>query len=220
MDRAPMAPYHRGVPSLAPSPSRSRARGALLLALALACGGAGAGGSPAGATDGGGGGADGGGDGGQACTAGSDGCALLDAHNRVRAAAQPAPVPALEPLSWSDAAAQAAGDWARGCAWYHDPTLSARGLGQNLYAASYPPTPDGVVASWASEAADYDRATNTCAPAKVCGHYTQLVWRSTRQVGCATVRCTTGSPFPGGGAWWYVACDYAPPGNYVGQRPY
>jgi hypothetical protein len=75
------------------------------------------------------------------------------------------------------------------------------------------------VALWAAEAPNYDYATNTCAAGQVCGHYTQLVWRATTQVGCATVQCTTGSPF-GGGNWTFTVCDYSPPGNYVGQRPY
>ncbi|MBN1209800.1 MAG: hypothetical protein JXB05_33430 [Myxococcaceae bacterium] len=63
-------------------------------------------------------------------------------------------------------------------------------------------TTAGVVQSWASEAASYDYGTNACAPGKQCGHYTQIVWRSTTQVGCAT-----------------KLCNSSPPGNYVGQRP-
>jgi hypothetical protein len=72
---------------------------------------------------------------------------------------------------------------------------------------------------WAAEAPDYDYATNTCKAGQVCGHYTQIVWRSTTAVGCAFRTCTTGSPF-GSGSWDFWVCDYAPPGNYVGQRPY
>ena len=188
---------------------------ALVAALAaLACGGTS--GAPPG-----GGGADAGAnpDGGTACTVGSEPCAFLAAHDAARAAAQPAPVPPLDPLTWSTYAAQAAEAWARQCNWSHDPQLGALGLGQNLYASTFAPTAEAVVASWVSEAADYDRAANTCASGKVCGHYTQVVWRSTRSVGCAIVSCSTGSPF-GQGSWWYAACDYAPPGNFVGQRPY
>ena len=190
-------------------------RRALLLTVALACGGAASTpGAPSGSTT------DAGVPDPGACTAGADDCAMVAAHDAVRAAARPAPVPALPALAWSDSAAQAAGAWARQCQWRHDPALGALGLGQNLYASTFRPSSSDVVGSWAAEAADYDLASNTCAAGKVCGHYTQLVWRDTRRVGCATVSCTTGSPFAGGGAWWYVACDYDPPGNFVGQRPY
>lgn len=155
------------------------------------------------------------------CALGADPCAFLAAHDAVRAAAIPAPAPALPGMSWSLDAASAAGAWARQCIWQHDPSLGALGLGQNLYASTGAATPTAAVASWASEAADYDLTSNTCRAGQVCGHYTQLVWRSSVGLGCAIERCTTGSPFAGAGAtWWNVVCDYAPPGNFVGQRPY
>jgi hypothetical protein len=40
------------------------------------------------------------------------------------------------------------------------------------------------------------------------GHFTQLVWRSTKQVGCGHVQCK--------GNDIYV-CEYDPPGNWEGQ---
>ncbi|KAE9446141.1 hypothetical protein C3L33_21961, partial [Rhododendron williamsianum] len=51
-----------------------------------------------------------------------------------------------------------------------------------------------------------------CAAGKVCGHYTQVVWRNSVRLGCARVRCNDGL--------WFITCNYDPPGNYVGQRPY
>jgi pathogenesis-related protein 1 len=65
------------------------------------------------------------------------------------------------------------------------------------------------VDGWASEAAQYDYKTNRCTG--TCGHYTQLVWRDTKEVGCAVARSANRE------VW---ACDYAPPGNYIGMRPY
>jgi hypothetical protein len=81
-------------------------------------------------------------------------------------------------------------------------------------------TPGYVVGLWAGEWPDYAYATNTCAAGKVCGHYTQLTWRSTLRVGCARKSCTTGSPFQGFTTWDFFVCDYEPPGNFGGQRPY
>ena len=76
--------------------------------------------------------------------------------------------------------------------------------------------------AWASEAPDYDYASNTCnaPPDRTCGHYTQIVWRSSTLVGCAYARCTQNSPFSGFPTWDFWVCDYSPPGNWVGQRPY
>jgi pathogenesis-related protein 1 len=184
---------------------------AALGAAALACGGSG---TPAGGANGAPGGS-------APCALGSDPCAFLAAHDAVRAAATPAPSPPLPGMDWSSAASAAANAWARQCTWSHDPALRTLGMGQNLYASTGAATPAAAVASWASEAADYDLASNTCRASQVCGHYTQLVWRSSVGLGCAIERCTTGSPFAGAGAaWWNVVCDYAPPGNFVGERPY
>ncbi|CAN0908935.1 Basic form of pathogenesis-related protein 1 [Linum grandiflorum] len=32
------------------------------------------------------------------------------------------------------------------------------------------------------------------------------------RLGCARAQCSNG--------WWFVTCNYDPPGNYIGQRPY
>lgn len=151
----------------------------------------------------------------------------LAAHADVRAGATPAPVPPLAPLGWSTAAAAVAAAWADRCEYRHNPGRGA--LGENL-AANAPPgdlTATGIVGLWAGEAPFYDLASNTCDAsnpandAGTCGHYTQLVWRDTALVGCARRTCTTGSPF---GArfptWDFWVCNYDPPGNWVGERPY
>ncbi|WP_375755899.1 CAP domain-containing protein [Corallococcus exercitus] len=144
---------------------------------------------------------------------------MLEAHNAARAAAKPTPSPALEPLTWDPAVAEVAQKWADQCIYDHN---AGRGnAGENIAAA----TPGhwdakGAVQDWVSEAADYDYASNTCrAGAGKCGHYTQVVWRNTRRLGCATKRCTGNSPV-GGTTWDFWVCNYAPPGNYPGQRPY
>lgn len=99
--------------------------------------------------------------------------------------------------------------------------------GENIYAAAYSgPTPPlgwtppiDAVNSWAAEAVDYDYASNTCS--SVCGHYTQLAWRTTRAVGCGVTQCSTNSPFgPSFPIWTFVVCDYDPWGNFSGQQPY
>ena len=67
--------------------------------------------------------------------------------------------------------------------------------------------------AWYNEKADYTLATNSCASGKVCGHYTQVVWKNSTKLGCAGVIC------PNNGGIIY-GCNYNPPGNYSGQKPY
>lgn len=156
---------------------------------------------------------------------------MLDTHNAVRASpasvgGSPAPSPPLAPLGWSDAAAATAQAWADGCTYAHN---AARGsLGENIAATAPAGLRDAayvVLEGWAAEAPFYDHAANTCDegnPANepgTCGHYTQIVWRDTTVVGCGFRTCSTGSPF-GSGSWDFWVCNYAPPGNFIGVRPY
>jgi hypothetical protein len=144
---------------------------------------------------------------------------MISAHNSVRISATPTPNPALPVLSWSAAAAGKAQAWADQCQYAHNPNLG--NFGENIAAATPNTwTTAGVVQFWASEASSYDYGRNTCAPGKECGHYTQIVWRNTTQVGCATKVCNKNSPFSGFTQWQFWVCDYSPPGNFVGERPY
>ena len=90
--------------------------------------------------------------------------------------------------------------------------------GENLYwywtSTRALATPGQALASWISEKNYYNYRTNTCAWGKECGHYTQVVWAKTRRVGCVARACASNR-----GAT-YVICNYNPPGNYIGQRPY
>jgi len=132
---------------------------------------------------------------------------VIAAHNLAR---EKVGVP---PVAWSDTLTHVAQEWAN--------KLMAAGLfmhssdfryGENLFQISGPgatSTAFEVVSAWASEAAAYDYDTNTCRSR--CGHYTQLVWRDTKQVGCAVARDSRRE------IW---VCEYAPFGNVIGQRPY
>jgi hypothetical protein len=154
------------------------------------------------------------------CGLGAYRCEMVQAHNTVRANPTPTPVPPLEPLGWDDAAEAVATGWAMNCVWMHNPNRG--NFGENIAATTAPTTtPTEVTNDWASEAADYDYANNSCTPGKECGHYTQIVWRTTNALGCYTNHCTTGTPFSGFGPnWTFTVCDYSPPGNWIGEKPY
>lgn len=48
------------------------------------------------------------------------------------------------------------------------------------------------------------------------GHFTQMVWVGTTQVGCAQTACPAGSLFDASyGISNYFVCKYWPPGNIV-----
>jgi pathogenesis-related protein 1 len=131
--------------------------------------------------------------------------AMLEAHSAVRTRV------GVPPLVWSDQLAEVAKDWAAHL-------IATGGLshrpdnryGENLYAISGGTvSPAQVVDFWAAEARGYDIRSNSCRG--VCGHYTQIVWGKTRAVGCAVATDRRRE------VW---VCNYDPPGNVIGYRPY
>lgn len=128
-------------------------------------------------------------------------------------------------LAWDPKLAGLAQSWARHLcrggksppSLQHRPSTSG-GPGENLWAGfttegSRFPIGDAVK-SWASERRFYDERSGRCRGG-VCGHYTQLVWRGTRQVGCGVATCPAGN-FTA--TVW--VCNYSPAGNIVGEKPY
>jgi uncharacterized protein YkwD len=132
----------------------------------------------------------------------------------------------VPPLTWNPALAEVAQRWAGACVDRQAPRgmidhstgespAFASPLGENLHATTGPAVdPAGAVEGWAAEARDYDYATDTCRRGAMCGHYTQVVWRTTREVGCAVSTC------PRLRYRTSLVCNYFPAGNWEGQRPY
>jgi len=130
---------------------------------------------------------------------------FLKAHNKVRAGI------GLAPLGWSEKMAAFAREWALTLVVRSQFQHSRSGYGENMFEIrGGKSSPAAVVEAWAAEAADYDYQGNRCKAAK-CGHYTQIVWRDTTTLGCAVARSSFRE------VW---VCEYSPPGNIVGQRPY
>jgi len=86
---------------------------------------------------------------------------------------------------------------------------SGKPLGENLFGGSVA-SPKLALDIWAGEAKDYDYASGRCSG--VCGHYTQVVWRDSTELGCGAATCENGMEL------W--VCNYNPPGNYRGEKPY
>jgi uncharacterized protein YkwD len=149
---------------------------------------------------------------------------ITQRHNDVRAMVQTAdPLP---PLAWSERLAGIASAWAAMCKDQLAPTglldhNTNRSMGQpyyvgeNIFGATGTPdfgTVERAVNQWAAEGQNYDYATNACNG--TCGHYTQIVWRATREIGCAIQDC------PGLMYRASVVCNYGPGGNQGTERPY
>ena len=150
---------------------------------------------------------------------------VLRSHNRVRAKHR------LPPLKWSDKLAAYSQQWVDRLGQGSRCKMRHRGgtppYGENLYWSSPTVWTDGdtevaretnritireVVKAWTDEERWYDYNRNSCQPGRRCGHYTQVVWRDTTEVGCAMKVCADKSQ-----TW---VCSYNPPGNYKGIRPY
>jgi len=156
---------------------------------------------------------------------------VLAAHNVVRQRA------GLAPLNWSDGLAELASgrasELARGGCYIRHSPLSDRWqesgftyVGENLYkVVNMEPTGVDVVDAWYAEVDDYnygpvgadctERCAGRAAPPCTLGHFTQVMWADTTDVGCALERC------PGAKPQAFVAlCSYGPGGNIVGRSPF
>ncbi|HEY5949363.1 MAG TPA: CAP domain-containing protein [Kofleriaceae bacterium] len=142
-------------------------------------------------------------------------------HNQVRAAVQT--TTPLPPMQWDPNLAAYAAQWAAMCKdggdsvnglIDHDPNrTNVAGydvIGENIFGAGGTATAKGAVDSWASEAVNFTYP-NTCNG--ICGHYTQIVWRTSVHLGCALQVC------PGLQYGNTIVCDYGPAGN-SGGAPY
>jgi pathogenesis-related protein 1 len=162
-----------------------------------------------------------------------DAAAMLAAHNQLRSEV------GVADLRWSDTLQQRAEKWAAELKRGNDCRMKHSEFAENLYWAGPTTTANakdgngnwiwqnslqaiteanvvkaGVAKSWGSEKQWYEYASNTCsAPAgDSCGHYTQVVWRDSQEVGCAKAVCDDYSQ-----VW---VCNYEPAGNVQGQKPY
>lgn len=115
-------------------------------------------------------------------------------------------------LTWSDALYPGTQQWANQCKFQHS---NGQGkYGENLAAGtggSYGFS--SGLKSWMDEASKYDY--NHPGFSQGTGHFTQVVWKSSKQVACAIGNCRGGTIFQQPSK--YVVCRYSPPGNFAGR---
>nr|XP_033806778.1 GLIPR1-like protein 1 isoform X2 [Geotrypetes seraphini] len=140
----------------------------------------------------------------------------VDTHNTYRSLVNP-PASNMLYMTWDPSLARVARSWGRRCVFEHNRYLHSGKIhptfkfaGENLWkGGGYPG--HYSISAWHAEVKNYDYARHKCTD--VCGHYTQVVWASSYKLGCAAVKCNQGRSV-------IVVCNYAPPGNYRGVKPY
>ncbi len=132
----------------------------------------------------------------------------LDFHNKVRSDI------GAPPLQWSAALAAVAQKRANDNASNNCSTSHAEtGYGENLFwgvGANF--TALDASKAWYSEIQKYTYGPLTENNWEATGHYTQMVWSTTRQLGMGIATCANGTII--------IAANYAPRGNIMGQKPY
>lgn len=136
---------------------------------------------------------------------------ILDAHNQCRARV------GVPPLKWSTQVAAYAQDWADTLSKtgkFEHRSGGRSGFGENLAGGTGNMSPTDMVNMWCNEQSKYDPQTGKCRgrDPMACYHFTQVVWSRTTELGCGL------ASHPKWGK--VLVCNYNPPGNYIGERPF
>ncbi len=122
----------------------------------------------------------------------------VKAHNKYRKMHQ------VGNVKWSAKLAKSAEQFAKNCPQGH----AKSGYGENMAWGFNDESMQGVVGRWYKEVSEYD--FNNPRYDSSTGHFTQLVWKNTTEIGCATQNnCTyKGKTYPK-----LHVCRYNPAGN-------
>ncbi len=126
--------------------------------------------------------------------------AILELHNKYRAQH------CVPPVEWSAELAAAAQHYADKC-WISHNSHKARGIGENLAWGGERDAASAVDA-WYKEVKNYP--FNRPAFVSGTGHFTQMIWKDTKQIGCGVAKCYFGTV-----RFW--VCRYTPQGNWDGK---
>ncbi|RAK95558.1 CAP domain-containing protein [Aspergillus ibericus CBS 121593] len=126
-------------------------------------------------------------------------------------------------LSWSSSLESSAYTLAAKCVYEHDTSIDGGGYGQNI---GYGVSADeiGVMITnlmYNDEMGYYTDLYGEADPDMTYfdswGHFSQIVWAATTEVGCATVTCNSLGNVDASEALPFTVCNYSPAGNYEGE---
>ncbi|EAR11416.1 CAP domain-containing protein [Reinekea blandensis] len=183
----------------------------------------------------------------EACETGEICQTWLDTHNNFRAelnagtvvddgtyGTYPIPATPLPTLTWNAQLAQVAQAHADACVYEHNPNREDEYVaagGENIYIgeniavngttgtlATLETYAEAQTEAWWSEYDLWHYKTYQHGTDSDAGHFTQMIWANTIEIGCGIASCP--GILPGYTNAAFGVCNYGPGGNYNGQYPY
>ena len=138
---------------------------------------------------------------------------MVNLHNKARSEV------GVGEITWSNELAAYAQEWVdhlakTDCRLKHRPRSGPwkQKYGENGFAgtAGYYGVSDAAK-SWEGEKKYYGNQVLNSSNWSSSGHYTQMIWKNSTQIGCAKIEC---------GGQIIIICNYNPPGNVIGEKPH
>lgn len=146
----------------------------------------------------------------------------------------PVPLTPLPDLVWNDQLATVAQGHADACVYEHngerrDDYIAAGGeniyIGENIAVhgttgtlASFETYAKKQTEAWWGEHKDWHYQPYQSGTINGAGHFTQIIWANTIEIGCGIASCP--GILPGYTNAAFGVCNYGPGGNYLNQYPY
>lgn len=127
-------------------------------------------------------------------------------------------------VEWSDDLYNSALEIAQSCVYAHNTEVQGGGYGQNIAAGVEPANISAIITDlfYNGEepyfASEYGKDNPDMTNFEKWGHFSQIVWKGTTHVACATQHCPGGLANVGSGVSpYFTVCNYKSPGNYAGE---
>jgi pathogenesis-related protein 1 len=141
---------------------------------------------------------------------------FLNHHNQTRSELN------IPPLEWNERIAAYAQEWAdylankKKCKMIHRYELKQNeaGYGENIFWGSSVKyfTPLDASIAWYNEKDKFNGRAITWEELPQTGHYTQMIWSSTKEIGAGKAICPSGAII--------IVANYNPGGNIIGSNPF
>ncbi|KXS98711.1 hypothetical protein AC578_10490 [Pseudocercospora eumusae] len=127
-------------------------------------------------------------------------------------------------IEWSDDLYSSALEIAQSCVYAHNTEVQGGGYGQNIAAGVEPANISAIITDlfYNGEepyfASEYGKDSPDMTNFEKWGHFSQIVWKGTTHVACATHHCPGGLANVGSAVSpYFTVCNYKNPGNYAGE---